>query len=71
MTDAVPYVLFGAFLVMLWRIRAKLLHGCDITLALARGLYHKNNIYLSDGFKCACAQCTIPFVLFLPTLSSA
>ena len=53
MTDVLPYVmLLASGLAMLWRVRARLLYGCDIMLALARGLYHRKNIYLADGFKC-------------------
>ena len=68
MTDALPYVvLVASLMVMLWRIRAKLLHGCDIMLALARGLYHRRNVYLSGGFKCG--HYTVPSMLFPHTLS--
>ena len=45
-------VLAAASLSVLWRVRARLLYACDIMLALARGLYGKQNIYLADGFKC-------------------
>ncbi len=53
MRDVLTYIVLAAsVLVVLWRARAKFLYGCDIMLALARGLYGKKNMYLSDGFKC-------------------
>ncbi len=64
MTDVLTYiVLTASVLIVLWRARAKLLYGCDIMLALARGLYGKKNLYLSDGFECGHTMAPLHYLL--------
>ena len=62
MKDALAYlVLSASVFTVIWRARAKLLYGCDVMLALARGLYGKKNLYLDDGFKCGLTLASISF----------